>query len=206
MRNAAAVLEIIGERGRRGQPLERLYRCLFNPDLYLLAYGKILYRANTRVAGLTSGFMCGSGCSPVLVDQAGEDLAASDRTVGRDRRCRVVVGRVLAQALVRPVCVEVLGVLGEHRHGVPFAVEQQPVGALRADAAHEPLRVTVFALGARIGVRMIWTPSAVNTASKVAANLRSRSRIRYLNRVARSPRSIKKVRAHWVTHGRPGGR
>src|SRR5436190_18900978 len=24
---------------RRGLPLERVYRCLFNPDLYLLAYG-----------------------------------------------------------------------------------------------------------------------------------------------------------------------
>ncbi len=49
----------------------------------------------------------------------------------------------LSQALVRPVGVVVLGVLGEHRHGVPFAVEQQPVGALGADAAHEPLRVAV---------------------------------------------------------------
>jgi DNA-binding transcriptional ArsR family regulator len=45
---------------------------------------------------------------------------------------------VLAQALVRPVGVEVLGVLGEGRYGVPLAVEQQPVGALRADAARVP--------------------------------------------------------------------
>jgi hypothetical protein len=35
MRDAATVLEIIRERGRRGLPLERVYRCLFNPDLYL---------------------------------------------------------------------------------------------------------------------------------------------------------------------------
>src|SRR6266498_916581 len=45
MRDAATVLEIISERGRRGLPLERVYRCLFNPDLYLLAYGKISCRA-----------------------------------------------------------------------------------------------------------------------------------------------------------------
>ena len=40
MRDAATVLEIIRERGRKGLPLERVYRCLFNPDLFLLAYGK----------------------------------------------------------------------------------------------------------------------------------------------------------------------
>jgi hypothetical protein len=47
MRDAATVLEIIRERGRKGLPLERVYRCLFNPDLFLLAYGK-LYRNTGR--------------------------------------------------------------------------------------------------------------------------------------------------------------
>jgi group II intron reverse transcriptase/maturase len=41
MQTAEALLEIIRERGRKGLPLERLYRCLFNPELYLRAYGKI---------------------------------------------------------------------------------------------------------------------------------------------------------------------
>ena len=41
MRDAATVLEIIRERGRKGLPLERVYRCLFNPDLYLLAFFRI---------------------------------------------------------------------------------------------------------------------------------------------------------------------
>ena len=45
MQSAEALLEIIHERGKRGLPLERLYRCLFNPELYLRAYGKI-YRNN----------------------------------------------------------------------------------------------------------------------------------------------------------------
>ena len=35
MQNAETVLEIIHERGKRGLPLERLYRQLFNPELYL---------------------------------------------------------------------------------------------------------------------------------------------------------------------------
>jgi retron-type reverse transcriptase len=41
MREAATVLSVLRERGRRGLPLERLYRQLFNPQLYLLAYGRL---------------------------------------------------------------------------------------------------------------------------------------------------------------------
>ena len=41
MRNAETILAIIRERGRRGLPLERVYRQLFNPELYLRAYGSI---------------------------------------------------------------------------------------------------------------------------------------------------------------------
>jgi group II intron reverse transcriptase/maturase len=54
MRDAATVLEIIRERGRRGLPLERVYRCLFNPDLYMLAYGKIYRNAGAMTPGVTS--------------------------------------------------------------------------------------------------------------------------------------------------------
>ena len=41
MRTADQVLSSIQERGQRGLPLERVYRLLFNPALYLKAYGKI---------------------------------------------------------------------------------------------------------------------------------------------------------------------
>ena len=41
MRNAETVLDVVRERGRRGLPLERIYRLLFNPQLYLLAYGRV---------------------------------------------------------------------------------------------------------------------------------------------------------------------
>jgi len=54
MRDAATVLEIIRERGSRGLPLERVYRCLFNPDLYLLAYGKLYRNAGAMTPGATS--------------------------------------------------------------------------------------------------------------------------------------------------------
>jgi group II intron reverse transcriptase/maturase len=41
MQSAETVLDVLRDRGRRGLPLERLYRQLFNPQLYLMAYGRI---------------------------------------------------------------------------------------------------------------------------------------------------------------------
>ena len=41
MQNAETVLGVLRERGRNGLPLDELYRQLFNPQLYLLAYGRI---------------------------------------------------------------------------------------------------------------------------------------------------------------------
>ncbi|WP_433204762.1 reverse transcriptase/maturase family protein [Nocardia sp. CA-107356] len=41
MQSAGTVLGVLRERGRRGLPLHELYRQLFNPELYLLAYGNI---------------------------------------------------------------------------------------------------------------------------------------------------------------------
>jgi hypothetical protein len=43
MRNAEMILDIIYERGRQRLPLGDVYRQLFNPELYLLSYGR-LYR------------------------------------------------------------------------------------------------------------------------------------------------------------------
>jgi group II intron reverse transcriptase/maturase len=41
MQNAETVLEVLRERGRRALPCDELYRQLFNPGLYLLAYGRV---------------------------------------------------------------------------------------------------------------------------------------------------------------------
>jgi group II intron reverse transcriptase/maturase len=53
MRNAATVLGIIRDRGSRGLPLEDVYRQLFNPNLYLAAYGKISANAGALTPGAT---------------------------------------------------------------------------------------------------------------------------------------------------------
>ena len=41
MQKAETVLGVLRERGRRGLPCTELYRQLFNPQLYLLAYGRL---------------------------------------------------------------------------------------------------------------------------------------------------------------------
>jgi group II intron reverse transcriptase/maturase len=53
MRNAETVLGIIRERGRRGLPLERVYRLLWNRDLFLLAYGRIAKNHGAMTPGAT---------------------------------------------------------------------------------------------------------------------------------------------------------
>jgi group II intron reverse transcriptase/maturase len=54
MRNAETILGIIRERGRRGLPLEDVYRQLYNPALYLLAYGRISRNAGALTPGATT--------------------------------------------------------------------------------------------------------------------------------------------------------
>jgi len=53
MRNAETVLGVLRERGRRGLPVERVYRQLFNPELYLLAYGRIYSNQGAMTPGVT---------------------------------------------------------------------------------------------------------------------------------------------------------
>ncbi len=53
MRTAETVLGIIRDRGSRGLPLEDIYRQLYNPHLYLLAYGRIARNAGAMTPGAT---------------------------------------------------------------------------------------------------------------------------------------------------------
>lgn len=53
MQSAATVLGVMRDRGRRGLPLERLYRQLFNPGLFLLAYGRIYANTGAMTPGVT---------------------------------------------------------------------------------------------------------------------------------------------------------
>ena len=55
MQNAETVLSILRERGRRGLSCDELYRQMFNPQLYLLAYGRIYPNQGALTSGVTAG-------------------------------------------------------------------------------------------------------------------------------------------------------
>jgi len=52
MQSAETVLNVLRERGRRGLPCDELYRQLFNPQLYLLAYGRLYSNDGAMTAGV----------------------------------------------------------------------------------------------------------------------------------------------------------
>jgi group II intron reverse transcriptase/maturase len=54
MQSATTVLGVLRERGRRGLPLDELYRQMFNPQLYLLAYGRIYANKGSMTPGATA--------------------------------------------------------------------------------------------------------------------------------------------------------
>jgi hypothetical protein len=54
MRNAETILGITQNRGSRGLPLEDVYRQLYNPTLYLTAYGKLYRNAGAMTPGVTA--------------------------------------------------------------------------------------------------------------------------------------------------------
>jgi group II intron reverse transcriptase/maturase len=67
MQEAAVVLEVLRERGRKGLPLSELYRQMFNPAMYLLAYGRIYSNQGAMTPGA-----CGEtadGMSEAMIDQ-----------------------------------------------------------------------------------------------------------------------------------------
>jgi len=72
MRNAATVLGIIRERGKRGLPLEDVYRQLYNPELYLEGYDKIRRNAGAMTRGTTKETV--DGMSLAKINRIIDDL------------------------------------------------------------------------------------------------------------------------------------
>jgi group II intron reverse transcriptase/maturase len=54
LQTAETILSIIQERGKRGLPLTNVYRLLYNPMLYLRAYGKIYRNKGAMTKGATA--------------------------------------------------------------------------------------------------------------------------------------------------------
>ena len=53
MRTAETILNIIQDRGKRGLPLDDVYRQLYNPDMYLRAYAKLYKNDGAMTPGTT---------------------------------------------------------------------------------------------------------------------------------------------------------
>jgi hypothetical protein len=81
-----------------------------------------------------------------------------------------VVGWVLIEALVRAVVIEVALVVVQDGAGVSLVVDQQPVGALLADATNEPFGVAVRLGCLRRDLDHLDVAGG-ETASKAAVNL-----------------------------------
>src|SRR6266516_2818071 len=69
MRNAGSRsgTSVLRERGRKGLPLEQLYRQMFNKDLYLLAYGNIYSNKGAMTPGASAE--TADGMSEDKIDQ-----------------------------------------------------------------------------------------------------------------------------------------
>src|SRR6266851_2913462 len=65
LQKAETVLSIIQERGKRGLPLTNVYRLLFNPALYLHAYGKIYRNKGAMTKGSTEETVDGMALSKI---------------------------------------------------------------------------------------------------------------------------------------------
>lgn len=80
------------------------------------------------------------GYSPVFVDDSAKDLLPSDWGVEGDHGVWIVAGRVLVEALVWAVVVEVAYVLVKDGAGVLFVVDQHPVGGPGRIGVLDPAR------------------------------------------------------------------
>jgi group II intron reverse transcriptase/maturase len=65
MRNTETILGIIHERGKQGLPLDDVYRQLYNPQLFLHAYGRIYRNRGAMTPGITGETVDGTSLAKI---------------------------------------------------------------------------------------------------------------------------------------------
>src|SRR5258708_12454750 len=65
MGETTTILGPINERGKKGLPRERVYRLMYNPSLYLTAYGKIYRNKGAMTEGVTEETMEGMSLNKI---------------------------------------------------------------------------------------------------------------------------------------------
>ena len=93
--------------------------------------------------------------------------------------------------------VEVRHVLGQHRHKVAAVDDEDPVEQFAAGSS-DPSFGNRICPGRPHWCAQDANPLAGEHGIETLVNLLSRSRIKILNSAARSPRSIRKLRACWA--------
>ncbi len=106
MRNAETALGIIQQRGKQGQPLERVYRLLFNRNLYLLAYGKLYRNKGAMTPGATGETVDGMTMSKIDATEIDRGWSGTTWFIEGD----------IAECFDRLDHKVLLDVLGEHIH------------------------------------------------------------------------------------------
>ncbi len=66
LQTTEALLGLLRERGKRGLPLQRIYRQLYNTNLYLTAYGRIYRNAGSMTPGVTEETADGTSLKPSI--------------------------------------------------------------------------------------------------------------------------------------------
>jgi hypothetical protein len=93
MRTAETVLGIIRARGTQGQPLDDVYRQLYNPALYLRAYHRIARNNGAMTPGVTPETVDGMSLAMLLSASyhGGDDFSgqvARHRLLHHRQQCR----------------------------------------------------------------------------------------------------------------------
>ena len=87
MQNAETVLGVLKNRGRRRLPVDELYRQLFNPALYLLAYGRIYANKGALTPGVDE--QTADGMSVSVITRIIEDMRQERYRFTPVRRVRI---------------------------------------------------------------------------------------------------------------------
>ena len=161
MQSAEVVLGVLRERGRRGLPCDELYRQLFNPQLYLLAHGRIYSNQGAMTPGATQETADGMSLAKIdaIIEAMRQEryrFAPVRRTYIRKKNGKLrplglptwsdkLVGevmRLLLEAYYEPT-------FSDHSHG--FRPGRGCHTALREVVAQEPCQLVFDGLGFGLG-------------------------------------------------------
>ena len=142
MRTAKTILELIGKRGEKGLPLERVYKLLFTRDLYLQAYGKIYRNKGAMTHGVTDETP--DGMSLEKIDAIIEALRYERYQWLPARRTYIPKKSGKKRPLGMPICLSYC-LSFQATFGIPMVanwVDQKPQSTLRVLLYHVLLRLS----------------------------------------------------------------